>query len=73
VGLGGPILVVVVWSMFVAPGTDNGLSTTTKTWLGSAILGACAIALAAAKRPALAGVFAAATVADAVLMQVWHQ
>lgn len=73
VGIGTPLLVLVVWSMFIAPGSDSGLSDTTKMWVGSVMLGACALVLAAARYPLLAGIFAVAIVANAALMQVWHQ
>jgi hypothetical protein len=73
VGIGAPLLVVIVWSLFIAPGSDNALPQTTRMWIGTAVLAACAAALMAARQPLLAGVFAAAIVANAVLMQVWQQ
>ena len=73
VGIGTPLVVVVVWSVFIAPGSDNALSQTTRMWVGTFVLAACAAALAAARQPVLAGIFAAGIVANALLMQVWHQ
>jgi hypothetical protein len=65
--------VIVVWSIFIAPGADSGLSATTKMWLGSAVLAACAGALAAARYPVLAGLFVLAIGVNSVLMHVWDQ
>jgi hypothetical protein len=72
-GIGLPVMIIIVWSMVVAPGTDNGLSATPKMWIGTAILGTAAVALAAARRPGLAAAFGVAILANAVLIQVWHQ
>ena len=73
IGIGAPLVVVIVWSLFIAPGSDSALSQTTRVWVGTGVLAACAVALAAARQPVLAGVFAVAIVANALLMQVWSQ
>ena len=72
-GIGAPLVVAGVWSLFVAPQSAVDLSAGAKLILGVAILGACAAALAAVRQPALAGAFGVVIVANAVLMQVWHQ
>lgn len=73
VGIGVPLAVVVVWSLYLAPGSDGPLPAATKMWVGSLVLGACAATLAAANRPALAGLFGVAIVVNTVLMQIWNQ
>lgn len=66
-------MIVTVWSLFIAPGSDGGMSDTAKMWVGSLVLAVCAVALAVARNPVLAGAFAAAIDANSILMQVWHQ
>ena len=72
-GLGSPILMIVLWSLFGAPGAAYALHGAVRIvfeigWFG---LGVLALALAGQTAPAV--VFAAVFVVSTVLARVWHQ
>jgi Protein of unknown function (DUF2568) len=68
-GIGAPLVAAVVWGLFVAPRATYDIAGAR---LAGQVLvfGAAALALVGLGRPALAAGFAAAVVADAVLMAV---
>ena len=72
-GIGVPLLVVVLWGAFVAPNAAVHLVQPVSLILGLAILGLAAIALALAGNPILAGVYGGIVVINAVLMIIWRQ
>jgi len=69
-GLGAPLVAAVVWGVFAAPKSVRRLRAGTLLAVQMAVLGAGAVALAAAGRPLLAAVFAAIVVVNAVLLHV---
>ncbi len=68
-----PLAVAVFWGVVAAPKSEVIASPDLKRWIGTAVLLASAGALAAARKPELASIFAAAVVVNAALMQVWDQ
>ena len=72
-GIGAPLLVVVIWGMMVAPNAAVHLPGLVPFVLGLVILGLAAVALAAAGHPSLAVVFGVIVVINAALMLVWGQ
>lgn len=69
-GLGAPLVAAVVWGVFAAPNSVRRLHAGKLLAVQMAVLGAGAVALAAAGRPLLAAVFAAIVVVNAVLLHV---
>ena len=72
-GIGLPILVAVVWGLFVAPRAVIPLPRPVTFALGLAILLLAAVALAAAGRPTLGVAFATIVVVNAALLLLWKQ
>jgi Zn-dependent protease len=72
-GVGAPLLVAVVWGLFLAPKSSRRLKGLTLHAVELAIFGLAALALAAAGQPTLAAVFAAVAVMNQVLLVVWKQ
>ena len=63
-----PLLLIVVWSVVVAPGAENPLFQTLRMFIGSALLLLAAAALAAAGQGRAAVVMAAVIVLNTVTM-----
>ncbi len=72
-GIGIPLLTVIIWGMFIAPNAAVHLPEPVPFVLGLVILGLAAIALAAAGHTALAIVFGIIIVINAILMLIWRQ
>ena len=67
-GIGAPLLVIVVWAIFVSPKALVSLPSPLPTLLGLVVLGLTALALAATGHRTLAIVFAVAIVLNQVLL-----
>ncbi len=72
-GLGAPLLAVVVWGSFVSPNAAVPVSTLVWLLLQLAIFGAAMAGLVASGHPSLAGVLGLAVVTNGILMYVWGQ
>lgn len=72
-GIGIPLLIVVIWAMFIAPNAVVHLPEPVPFVLGMVILLLAAVALAAAKQTKLAVIFGVIIVINAVLMLIWRQ
>jgi hypothetical protein len=72
-GIGVPLLTVVIWGAFVAPNAAVHLPEPVPFILGLFILELAAAALAAAERLAVAVAFGVIVVINAVLMVIWRQ
>jgi hypothetical protein len=72
-GVGAPLAAAAVWGMFAAPRSDRRLSGAALTAVQLTVLGAGAVALAAAGQTLLAVAFAAVIVVNAALLGRWGQ
>ncbi|MFC9327400.1 YrdB family protein [Kitasatospora sp. NPDC057015] len=72
-GLGGPLLLIVLWALFGAPTATYMLSDWPRIGFEVLWYGAGAVALAAWWRKAPAAVFATLVVLSGVLARVWGQ
>ena len=72
-GLGAPLLAVVIWSRFMAPQSAARLSGVPYLLLKLIIFGLAAIGLAVAGQLTLAIIFALIAVINQVLLMVWKQ
>ncbi len=72
-GLGGPLLFIVLWSMFGAPGATMALHGGVRLAFDIVWFGLGALALYAAGRAVPAIVFIVLYVINTVLVRVWHQ
>ncbi len=72
-GLGVPLLVAILWGMFLAPASSMRLAGPLYLILEVAIFGAAAAALSATGHPALAWTFVLIAVLNKVLMVIWGQ
>jgi hypothetical protein len=72
-GIGVPLLAIVIWWAFVAPNAAVHLPEPVPFLLGLVILELAAAALAAAKLPFVATAFGVIVVINAVLMVIWRQ
>ena len=68
--IGLPLGLVVAWGLVVAPGAHNPIPQTARTMVGTALLLAAAVVLAAAGQPQLAVIFAMLVVVNQVLLYV---
>jgi uncharacterized protein DUF2568 len=71
-GVGAPLLAAVVWGTFAAPQSDRRLRGRALVGVQLGVLGAGAIALAAAGHPLPGAVFAALVVVNTVLLHLWQ-
>lgn len=71
-GVGAPLVAVIVWALFMAPKATFPLSMPVHTALFLVIFGAAAVALARAGQPTLAIVFAAVSVVNYIVASVWR-
>jgi len=72
-GLGGPLLIAVIWAMFGSPQARFPLQGWRRLGLEVLVFGSGVAALAAANRPDLAWTFGLIYVVNKVLMVVWRQ
>jgi len=72
-GVGAPLAMVVVWSRWAAPRASHRLAGRARIALELSVFALAAIALIAAGAPALAAIFAALVVLNAVLLTVFDQ
>jgi hypothetical protein len=72
-GIGVPIVVIVIWARFMAPNSSTRLTGTAYLLLKLVLFGAAAIALAMAGQATLAIIFAVVAVVNQVLLMVWKQ
>ncbi|GAA1955162.1 YrdB family protein [Kitasatospora viridis] len=72
-GVGGPLLMVVLWSVFGAPGAPAALHGGIRLAFEVCWFGLGVVALALAGRVAPAVVFGVLFTANTVLARVWHQ
>lgn len=71
--LGTPLLVAVVWGIFLAPASSKRLRGQAHLALELVIFGLAIVALAAAGQPVLAGIFVILYLINKVLQYVWRQ
>lgn len=69
--VGAVLAVIVLWAVFVAPKTQNGLSQVRKERIGTAIMLATAGALALAGQPTVAVGFGVLVVLNVALLEVF--
>ena len=72
-GIGLPILLIVLWSLFVAPKAVYPLRGTLHVVLSLILLGSGAVALFASGRPVLGWVYLIVLIVNQVLLIVWNQ
>ncbi len=72
-GIGAPLLLIVVWGKFLAPKSSTRLRDPALTLVKLLILGVAAAALASAGQPGLALIFALAVVINLALAYIWKQ
>jgi len=72
-GVGAPLAMVVVWSRWAAPRASHRLAGRARIALELSVFALAALALIAAGAPALAAIFAALVVLNAVLLTVFDQ
>jgi Protein of unknown function (DUF2568) len=72
-GIGLPILIAVLWGLFIAPRATYPLSGVPRLALELLLLGSGAIALFASGRASLGWLYLAVLVINEVLLFVWKQ
>lgn len=72
-GAGVPLLVVVIWGLFVAPRAALPVPGSVHVALQAVLFGLAALSLARAGHPGLAAAFAAAVIVNQVLIYAWQQ
>ena len=72
-GIGAPLLAIVVWSQFMAPRAAKRLTGWPYLVLKSIIFGVAAIGLAVAGQSTLAIIFVVVAVINQILLTVWKQ
>lgn len=72
-GVGVPVVAVVVWGMFGAPRSTMALHGSMHLLLEVLLFGSAAVALWASGRPSLAVAFGVTVAINRVLMSVWGQ
>jgi hypothetical protein len=68
-----PAAMIAVWARWAAPRSAHRLERAPRVALQAAVFVIAAVALAAAGRPVLAGVFAVVVVVNLALVLVWRQ
>lgn len=69
--IGLPAILIVTWTLLVAPNTDNGLSQSIKDVIGTVLLLGVAVGIALAGQPQLAIGFGLVVAANAALLFVF--
>ncbi len=72
-GVGVPLLVILIWARFMAPSSARRLVGTSYLLLKLVIFGAAALGLAVIGQIALAIAFAVVSVVNQVLLLAWKQ
>src|SRR5512145_18122 len=72
-GIGLPLLIAVVWGLFVAPKAIYPLSGVPHMVLALILLGSGAVALFASGKPTLGWVYAITLIVNQVLLIIWKQ
>ena len=72
-GIGGPVLIAVIWGMFVAPKAAYPLHGFVLLAMEAVLFGLGVVALYATGKHSLAWGFAVVVVVNRVLMLVWKQ
>ena len=72
-GIGVPVLVAVIWGIFMAPNSTRHLQGGAYLVLKAILFGLGVAALAAAGRTTLGLVFAVVVVINTILLYVWRQ
>jgi hypothetical protein len=72
-GLGVPLVAIVIWSIFNAPLSKRRLPRTPRTILEASMFSLGALALAVAGQTTLAVIFAVVIVLNQILLFVWQQ
>lgn len=71
-GVGAPLLVIVIWGMFMAPRAAFPLPTPAHVALFVVIFGAAALALASVGQPKVAIIFAVIAALNYLLASIWR-
>ena len=71
-GIGAPLVAIVVWGLFMAPQATFTLPPLAHTALFVVIFGLAAVALGRAGQPLLAVIFAVVAALNYALASVWH-
>lgn len=69
-GVGLPLLVILVWGLFVAPKSAVPVAEPVKAVLAVIVMGLAALALAGAGQPGLAAAYFVVVCVNAVLLQI---
>ena len=72
-GVGAPLIAAVIWGVYAAPKSPRRLRGPALVVLQLAVLGAGAVALAAAGRTVLAAIFAVVIAVNAALLAAWGE
>lgn len=72
-GLGAPLIAIVIWARFMAPASANRLTGSAYLLVKLIIFGLAAIGLAVAGQVTLAIIFAVVSVINQMLVLVWKQ
>ena len=72
-GVGLPLLIAVIWGLFVAPKATHPLSGVSRLVVEMALLGSGALALFASGKPGLAWAYTIILVINEILLFVWKQ
>ena len=72
-GIGAPLLMAVVWGLFIAPSARFHVPDAIWILLQVVVFGSAAAALFASDEPTLGVVFLAAVILNALLMVLWRQ
>jgi len=72
-GLGAPLLAAIIWSLWGSPKAPYLLTGYARLIFDAGILGGSVLALYAAGRPGLAGLFGAAMALNELLLLIWKQ
>jgi hypothetical protein len=70
-GLGAPLLMAVVWGLFIAPKALIPAPTGLRVLLELVVFGSAVLALVRAGQPVIAGVFALLVIVNEILLFVW--
>ncbi len=72
-GIGAPLLVMVIWGLFLAPRSEKRLTGASYLVLKSVLMGGSMMALAVAGQPTAAIIFAVVAVINQGLLILWNQ
>jgi len=72
-GIGVPVIAIVIWSIFNAPLSKRRLARTPRTILEVIMFGLGALAFFAAGQTTLAAIFVVLIVINQVLLYIWQQ